>query len=402
MKKALLNNNCLDYNQFIYIIYYGLELKILKDINDIYLYRVTYIDQKTYDKIINSCGRLVVTRTFLSFTKNKDIAIRFMHLSKPNVRIILFVVKPLKGNKNMTVTNVDASEISFFYAEEEVLFLPFSGFEISEIKKENDKYTTIYLNYLNKYEKKVKDYIKARSKDKVETFLKELIKKSKDSIFKHIITEESIKLIQDYGNKKNVLWIDQYARCKVYNDYILKYSQNLNNFYFERVTTIREAFSVLSNYEFKFIYIIINDKLSENFFSQFEKEIKQLGLVTANIIFYEEKPKLKNKYINDLFFNPGKIVTDFSKVVDYLNMDECEFNKILKFKKTIDSSFAGNSYGNIFKEINEKQIVNPLTMINKITCNLPNQESISKFKNFVYKYGNNLLSKVVNPSLEKK
>jgi hypothetical protein len=83
-------------------------------------------------------------------------------------------------------------------------------------------------------------------------------------------------------------------------------------------------------------------------------------------------------------------------------MDECEFNKILKFKKTIDSSFAGNSYGNIFKEINEKQIVNPLTMINKITCNLPNQESISKFKNFVYKYGNNLLSKVVNPSLEKK
>ena len=135
MKKALLNNNCLDYNQFIYIIYYGLELKILKDINDIYLYRVTYIDQKTYDKIINSCGRLVVTRTFLSFTKNKDIAIRFMHLSKPNVRIVLFVVKPLKGNKNMTVTNVDASEISFFMLKKRYYFFLFPGLKFQKLKK---------------------------------------------------------------------------------------------------------------------------------------------------------------------------------------------------------------------------------------------------------------------------
>ena len=41
-------------------------------------------------------------------------------------------------------------------------------------------------------------------------------------------------------------------------------------------------------------------------------------------------------------------------------------------------------------------------MIKKIISNLPNQESISKFKDFVYKYGKEKLSKVVNPNLEKK
>ena len=71
-------------------------------------------------------------------------------------------------------------------------------------------------------------------------------------------------------------------------------------------------------------------------------------------------------------------------------------------KKTIDKSFTGNNYWNIFKAIDKKQIIKPIEVIQKIILNLPNQESISKFKNFIYKYGNKNLSKVVNPSLEKK
>jgi hypothetical protein len=62
------------------------------------------------------------------------------------------------------------------------------------------------------------------------------------------------------------------------------------------------------------IYIIINDKLSEKFFSEYTDEIKKLGVVTANIIFCDEEPKNKNKFFNDPFINSGKIVTDFSKV----------------------------------------------------------------------------------------
>ena len=150
------------------------------------------------------------------------------------------------------------------------------------------------------------------------------------------------------------------------------------------------------------VHIIINDKLSMQFFSEYIDEIKKLGVVTANIIFCDKEPKNKNKFVNDPFLNPGKIVTDFSKVVNYLNSDECGFNNILKMKKTIDSSFTGKNYGNIFKGIKESQIIIPYKKIDKIILNLPSKEAIDKYKNFIYKYGNNLLSQVVNPSQEKK
>jgi hypothetical protein len=150
------------------------------------------------------------------------------------------------------------------------------------------------------------------------------------------------------------------------------------------------------------VHIIINDKLSKQFFSEYIDEIKKLGVVTANIIFCDEDPKEKSKYLNDPFLNPGKVVTDFSKVVNYLNIDECGFNNILKMNKTIDSSFTGKNYGNIFKGIKESQIVIPKKMIDKIILNLPSKEAIDKFKNFIYKYGRDSLSKVVNPSQEKK
>jgi len=135
--------------------------------------------------------------------------------------------------------------------------------------------------------------------------------------------------------KKNVLWIDQYSRCKVYDNYLTKYSEQLKDFYFERATTINEAYSILANYEFKMVYIIINDKLSKKFFSEYIDEIKKLGVETANIIFWDEEPKTNNIFFNDPFLNPGKIVTDFSKVVNYLNIDECEFNNILKINPSI-------------------------------------------------------------------
>ena len=181
-----------------------------------------------------------------------------------------------------------------------------------------------------------------------------------------------------------------------------KYSEQLKNYYFEKATTINEAYSILSNYEFKMIYIIINDKLSERFFLNYIEEIKKLGVITANIIFCDEEPKNKPLFFNDPFINPGKIATDFSKVVEYLNTDESGFNNILKMNKSIDNSFAGNSYGNIFKGINESQITIPNKMIPNIINNLPSKEDINQFKNFIYKYGNTLLSKVVNPSQEKK
>jgi len=400
LNKSLRNSNFSDFNQFIFTLYYGLNMKIIQDYHDKELYRFSNITKTEYDSILNSSCRLVLARTFFSFSKDKHIAEHFrLKNNNPNIKSILFVVNP-SGQENITVTNIDIEDYSYYKEEKEVVFLPFSGFEITDIK-EGDEYCTIYLNYLNKYEKKVIDYIDARSKDRVERFLEDLVKESKNSIFKDVISEKSIKFIDDYRKEKNVLWIDQYSRCKVYDNYLTKYSEQLKDFYFERATTINEAYLILANYEFKIVYIIINDKLSKKFFSKYIDEIKKLGVVTANIIFCDEEPKTNNIFFNDPFLNPGKIVTGFSKVVNYLNIDECEFNNILKMNKSIDSSYTGNNYGNIFKEINKSQISIPSKMIREIVSNLPLKEDINIFKNFIYKYGKNLLSKVVNPSQEK-
>ena len=204
---ALSKNNFRDFKQFIFILYYGLIRNLIKNAHDTYLYRLINIDLDVYNEIINS-PRLVLTRTFDSFTKNKQIALSFLdYFKRPNTRAVLFVVNPLKTNSNITVTNIDTLAINH-YNEEEVIFLPFSGFEISEIKEE-ENYTIISLNYLNKYEKKINDYIDAQSKDKLEEFLIQLIQISQSSLFNNILPPESIDLIKDFGNKKNVLWIDQ-------------------------------------------------------------------------------------------------------------------------------------------------------------------------------------------------
>ena len=264
LNKSLINGYFSDFNQYIFILYSGLNRKVIKDYNG-YLYRASIMYKQELYNIKNSC-KLVLAQSFLSFSKDDNLVLHFMqphHKSNSNLTNILFIVNPLK-EKDITVTNMDIEKISVFVNEREVLFLPFSGFEIVKIEEETE-YTKIYLNYLNKYEKKAMDYIDARSKDRVEHFLKE-IKESLSNIFKDFNSDKFIQFIDDYQNKKNVLWIDQYSRCKVYDNYLQKYSNNLKDFYFEKATTITEAFSILSNYEFKMIYIIINDKLSEQFF----------------------------------------------------------------------------------------------------------------------------------------
>ena len=90
--------------------------------------------------------------------------------------------------------------------------------------------------------------------------------------------------------------------------------------------------------------------------------------------------------MNNPFLNPGKVVTNFSKVVEYLNTDECGFNNILNSNIcTIDSSFTGASFGFTFKEVCQKQIEFPSKIIKKLISNLPEQNSITEFKNFIYK-----------------
>ncbi len=95
------------------------------------LYCATIMNKQELYNIKNSSCKLVLAKSFLSFTNDRNIVLHFMsrhHKSDSNLTNILFIVNPLK-EKNITVTNLDIEEISFFATEREVLFLPFSGIE---------------------------------------------------------------------------------------------------------------------------------------------------------------------------------------------------------------------------------------------------------------------------------
>ena len=97
---------------------------------------------------------------FLSFSKNKNTAIHFM-LSKScqNKSNVLFVVEKDKNLDFSLLTHADIEQFSVFPGEGEVLFFPFSSFEIKSIQEfslNNEKAYQINLFYLGKYLKKFK------------------------------------------------------------------------------------------------------------------------------------------------------------------------------------------------------------------------------------------------------
>ena len=78
LNRALSNNNILDFRVFIFTLYNGLDRKVLDDFHDKPLYRATIINKEEYEKIIKLSHRLVLTRQFLSFSKDKDITMMFL------------------------------------------------------------------------------------------------------------------------------------------------------------------------------------------------------------------------------------------------------------------------------------------------------------------------------------
>ena len=83
-------------------------------------------------------GAIVFSRAFLSFSKEKKIAENFLNNNSndnKDMHKVLFILdKDEKVDYNLG-THVDIEKISYFPNEKEVLFFPFSSFEIKEIEE---------------------------------------------------------------------------------------------------------------------------------------------------------------------------------------------------------------------------------------------------------------------------
>ena len=184
-----------DYDLYTRAVYYGLKNKSIDFLTDKPLYRGSIIFNEEVKVIENNLkikkkklpGCICYSRIFLSFTQIMNNAYQFMIRKKiDDSKSFCFYsidIPYQSALKDMIISNADLEKLSYYKDEKEILFFPFSCFEIEKIeinslkdlflknddlKKmfeennpqisyENLKYYEIKLNYLGKYKEEIEN-----------------------------------------------------------------------------------------------------------------------------------------------------------------------------------------------------------------------------------------------------
>ena len=152
------------YLPFIKTLYEGVKLGSLPLAKDNKLYRGAKISKDEIDQIKNYKKKKIKTlpyaivfcRSFLSFSKDKSTAdyfLKFENKDKNLFKVLYVIEKDDKLEFNLA-THGDIENIAFIPKEREVLFFPFSSFEVKDLKEitiGKEKGYEIDLLYLGKY-----------------------------------------------------------------------------------------------------------------------------------------------------------------------------------------------------------------------------------------------------------
>ena len=163
LNKDLRDNKRDNYLPYIQVLYEGTKLKSLSLASNNLLYRGTILSNKeiltikaNLNKIPGLPGAIIFTKAFLSFSKDKNIAENFIK-NKTIIGQSHKVLFTLEKDNNIDYslsTHADIESISYFPSEKEVLFFPFSSFEIKDINEvivNSEIRYEIKLLYLGKY-----------------------------------------------------------------------------------------------------------------------------------------------------------------------------------------------------------------------------------------------------------
>ena len=256
MNFDLFNNKFDIYRIYIFLLYHALNQKSIKQYYNKSLFRGAILsknEMKHFDQTwknkeelkkindncqnkdeINSC--LYFSKNFMSFSKKLDVALGFMNEGNENLIPVLFEVEGIDEKEQINdflVTNLDLDNITE-YEEEDVLFLPFSCFEIISINNEEInsfgkiiKFKKINLSYIYKYKTSIHEYIqKIEEKEKFEVFLKEVI----NSEFRNEISESMNFYNLDIGKEfqKCIIKTINYFKIKSTNYYVEKFNDLLD------------------------------------------------------------------------------------------------------------------------------------------------------------------------------
>ena len=174
-----------EYFTYLKFLYYGLKLKVISNVFDRKLYRgskiynseISSIKKRLEEKEANKKfpNLICYCKPFFSTSLKKMIALGFIEKNKqylsPNESLVLFKIKKGENYDEELVSNVDLSPISYYENESEILFFPFSCFEVKSIQKKYLKdqieYYSLNLLYLGKYKEELIKEEKVNNLDEI-------------------------------------------------------------------------------------------------------------------------------------------------------------------------------------------------------------------------------------------
>ena len=283
-----LSNDKFDlYRVYIFLLYDALNKKSIKSYYKNSLYRGAKLSKKELDTIINLLNdknknnkndekinaSLYFSKTFLSFSKSIDVAEGFLGEENNESFPVLFEIEGLNEkdmeNNDFFISNIDLKNISE-YNEGEVLFLPFSCFEIISIEDittqrftKDTRYKKITLNYLYKYKYSLyKFYEEIKQKENFDLFLKQIIK-------------------TDFNNE-----INDVINFGEGNEFMHFYKKVLKN--------IDSYSQAIFSYMPKSIQKVLNNDENEALLVIFENDLKILMIPTKTKVFFKCLNNLEN------------------------------------------------------------------------------------------------------------
>ena len=347
VNKDLIENKIESYLPYIKALYKSIELETFPLASDKTLYRGGKLSKVEIEKIQSYLeskneilpAAIIFSKTFLSFTKSEEIAKNFLKklYINENFSKVLFELENDEQIDHTLSTHVDIEDISFSPLEKEVLFLPFSSFEIKEISKsdENENIYKIKLKYLGKYlkdsqnDKNLSDNSKCLpnsefqdeitktgliNKETIENkSIKEMFKDFNEYIIKLTENNENIE-----NNEKNesIINTDYITKnCIIGEIYIKEEDINKDIRIINSIENSKKQMEDKNEAEIKNCDIYINDEnIGFSYFYKFKKEGK-----------YKIVYVFKNEMINCNFM--------FFECLSLTNLDLSHFNT-KKIKKT--------------------------------------------------------------------
>ena len=278
INKDLRLNKIEKYLPYIKTLYEGVKLKSLPLSEDKILYRGSKISNDEMIKIKNYIkkpikgmpGTIAFSRSFLSFQKDRQVAEKFLKFGKANKNLlnVLFILEKDDNMDYNLMTHCDMEAVSLYPKEGEVLFFPFSCFEIKDIKEMkiyNEKIYEIRLLYLGNYLKDIENNNNINFIDN----------KIPDSEFKKQLFEYG--LIKKEKEKEEKRDSDSIFSEKLYKNYI-KEINNKKNFIISEVNIssedINKDIQIINSYEnYRRKHESIDNKINPEFDN--EKDIKE-------------------------------------------------------------------------------------------------------------------------------